>query len=568
MRETRADLVQHVGGAPSATQRALIERCVQLTLRVAAMDRKFTQAGTMTETDTAHYLAWSGALSRALRDLGTKGRGATCTKPSGAPRQPCGRSMSASVMTIIEALDDPALFASHFRGSTWMAWRVFLKALFALEMDATELALFQAHTGRVEAPTAAFKEAGLVIGRRGGKSRVLALAAVFLGVFSDYEPHLAPGERATIAVIAADRRQARSIFRFAHGLLHAVPMLAAMIEDETQETITLQNRVVIEIHTASFRVTRGYTFAAVLADETAFWRSDDSANPDVEIFAALRPGLATLPGAMLLNASSPYRKRGVLWSTFSRHYGKDDARVLVWKATSLEMNPSLDPTIVAEAFEDDPDAAAAEYGAEFRNDLSDYVPRAVVDAATVIGRFEIPPMHGQSYIAFVDPSGGTGADSMTIAIAHMEREIAILDAVREVRPPFSPETVTTDFTTLLKSYWIDKLVGDRYAGEWPRERFRVHGIEYALSEAPKSEIYQSFLPALNSRRVELLNLPRLATQLCGLERRTSRSGRDSIDHAPGAHDDIANVVAGALLLAKLPPPQGTRILRNFNIMGR
>ena len=74
-------------------------------------------------------------------------------------------------------------------------------------------------------------------------------------------------------------------------------------------------------------------------------------------------------------------------------------------------------------------------------------------------------------------------------------------------------------------------------------------ITYNLSEQPKSEIYQNVLPLLNSRRVELLDLSRLHSQLCGLERRTARSGRDSIDHAPGAHDDIANSVAGALLLA-------------------
>jgi hypothetical protein len=41
----------------------------------------------------------------------------------------------------------------------------------------------------------------------------------------------------------------------------------------------------------------------------------------------------------------------------------------------------------------------------------------------------------------------------------------------------------------------------------------------------------------------------LANQLCGLERRTARGGRDSIDHAPGAHDDLANCVAGAIVSA-------------------
>jgi hypothetical protein len=92
-------------------------------------------------------------------------------------------------------------------------------------------------------------------------------------------------------------------------------------------------------------------------------------------------------------------------------------------------------------------------------------------------------------------------------------------------------------------------VGDRYAGEWPREAFRKLGIEYEPSEKPKSLLYGEALPLLNAGRCELLDLPRLIAQFCGLERRTARGGRDSIDHAPGAHDDTANAVAGALVLA-------------------
>jgi hypothetical protein len=388
----------------------------------------------------------------------------------------------------------------------------------------------------------------VVVGRRGGKSRILALAATYLAAFFDYSTYLAPGEVATVAVIAADRKQARTIFRFIIALMRAVTPLAAMIEDETAEAIRLSNRVTIEIHTASFRVTRGYTFAAVLADETVFWRDENSANPDVEIFRALRPGLSTIPGAMLLNASSPYRKTGVLYTSFQRHFGRDGARVLVWRGTTVEMNPSIDPDIIAEAYGDDPASAAAEYRAEFRDDIAEFVPRSVIDACTVLGRVELPPIAGVYYTAFVDPSGGT-ADSMTLAIAHAEREVGVLDAMREMRPPFSPETVVAEFAALLKYYRITRVSGDRYAGEWPRERFRERGIEYEPSDRPKGEIYRDTLPLLNSRKVELLDLPRLATQFVGLERRTARGGRDLIDHAPGAHDDMANAAAGALLVA-------------------
>jgi len=129
----------------------------------------------------------------------------------------------------------------------------------------------------------------------------------------------------------------------------------------------------------------------------------------------------------------------------------------------------------------------------------------------------------------------------------------VLDVVREVCPPFSPEQVVTDFAALLTRYRVRRVVGDRYAGEWPREQFRKHGLSYDVAERPKSDLYRDLLPGLTSGTLELLDHPRLIAQLCGLERRTARGGRDSIDHAPGGHDDLANAVAGALLAAVRAP---------------
>jgi hypothetical protein len=128
-------------------------------------------------------------------------------------------------------------------------------------------------------------------------------------------------------------------------------------------------------------------------------------------------------------------------------------------------------------------------------------------------------------------------------------KINILDAIREIKPPFSPEAVCEEFATLLKSYRISKVCGDRYAGEWPREQFRKNGINYETSDKSRSELYIELLPLINSRAVDLLDSDRLTTQLVSLERRTARSGRDSVDHPPGGHDDIANAVAGALCRA-------------------
>jgi hypothetical protein len=226
--------------------------------------------------------------------------------------------------TILHAIDDPQLFAPWFKDcATWASWFTFLRALFALPLADHEMALFRECTGRSEPPTSPATEGWLICGRRSGKSFMLALVAVYLAAFHQYRQYLASGERGTVMVIACDRRQARTIFRYIGGLLTMVPMLARMVERSTADAFDLNNDVSIEVAVASFRSVRGYTVVAALLDELAFWPTDESANPDSEIIAAIRPAMATIPNAMLLCASSPYAQRGALFTAFKAHYGKD-----------------------------------------------------------------------------------------------------------------------------------------------------------------------------------------------------------------------------------------------------
>ena len=89
---------------------------------------------------------------------------------------------------------------------------------------------------------------------------------------------------------------------------------------------------------------------------------------------------------------------------------------------------------------------------------------------------------------------------MTLAIGHSQpvdgkdRSIAVLDAIREIRAPFSPEDAVAEFTILLKSYGIRAVRGDRYAAEWVSESFKKQGIDYRHADLSKSEIYRDFLP--------------------------------------------------------------------------
>lgn len=237
-----------------------------------------------------------------------------------------------AAITILDCMRDRNLFGRSFRGDSWEAWKSFLAALFALPMTEEQLTIFRECTQRETPPEDGTNEAWLVCGRRSGKSRIMALCAVYLAVFHDWSEFLASGERGTLMVIAGDRKQARSIMRFCLGLLKC-PMLRPLVEREQRgEIIDLTNRISIEIHTCSFRSVRGYTCVAALLDKLAFWPMEESTCPDTEVIAAIKPSMATVPGAMLICASSPYGRRGALWDNYRQHFGKADSNKLVASA--------------------------------------------------------------------------------------------------------------------------------------------------------------------------------------------------------------------------------------------
>ena len=176
-----------------------------------------------------------------------------------------------------------------------------------------------------------------------------------------------------LPIMAASTVQATQAFNFVSGIFTTAESLKGLLENETNDTISLASGVDITIRPASFRTIRGMTALAAIGDEIAFWRADDSANPDTEILRALRPALATT-GGLLAAISSPHAKRGELYTTFKRHFGPaGHPSILVAKAPSRTMNPSLSQRVVDRAYEEDPEAASAEYGAEFRGDLAIFV---------------------------------------------------------------------------------------------------------------------------------------------------------------------------------------------------
>jgi hypothetical protein len=451
-------------------------------------------------------------------------------------------------------------------GSTWASWRVVAKVLDGLPLDAEDQRLYEQCTGRTRPPAEPPGEFHAICGRRSGKSRLASVLAIRA---ASRRYQLAPGERAIVGVAASDRTQAKILYDYAsepfrdsadlRGKVHrGWQALAQLVTRRTRFALDLQTGVSLEVRTADYGTIRGKTYALVIADELAFWSRDDGTNPASEVLNAVRPGLATLNG-QLVGISSPFAKSGPLWDVYDRYFGKDDDRVLVWRAPSRVMNPTLPERIVLDALERDETSARAEWLAEFRDDLSTYISSDAIRAVVNSGRGEYAPLAAPlaecDYLAFCDPATGGGTDSMALAIAHVEQEsdgrfIAVVDLVREVRPPFNPEDVTRDFAAIVRTFDIAAVRGDRFAGGWTEAAFARSGVKYEPSPLTKSEIYLGMLSLINSRQVELPDIPRLVTQLSGLQRRVGSGGRESVDHAPraGAHDDLANCAAGAAVL--------------------
>lgn len=455
------------------------------------------------------------------------------------------------LITIREALEDDALLGKALPGDTWLPHRALLIAAMGEELTAAERTVFTAITGREREPMEQVDELVAVLGRRAGKTRSAGTLAAFVACLCDHA-YLAAGERAVIPILAGSTIQAANSFQAVLGVIEESPLLSKQVETSNTETIKLSNRCDLVVRTASFRTIRGLTSPLVCADEVSTWYNDEhSANADVEILNAARPALGTT-GGLLYMYSSPWAKRGELWTAYRKNFGPNgDPTVLVAKGPSRTFNPTLPQRVVDRAYDKDAFRAAAEYGAEFRDGISQLLTADIIDAAIDHGTVERPPEDGENYVAFVDPSGGSN-DSFTLAIAHGEKTVAVIDAIRERKPPFSPEAVVSDFCDLLALYRIKHVTGDRYAGEWPREQFRKRGVEYRLSQKTASEIFNAAVPLFNSKTIAITESATVVRELAALERRTSRGGRDQIGHPPGGHDDVAVSVCGAALLAVKP----------------
>src|SRR4029453_3564358 len=140
------------------------------------------------------------------------------------------------------------------------------------------------------------------------------------------------------------------------------------------------------------------------------------------------------------------------------------------------------------------------------------------------------PEAGREYRAFFDGSGGRH-DAATFAVGHLDTDgNAVVDLVRRIEPPFSPADAVDEFASVCRDYCVPKVIGDQYAAALNADLWEERGIRYEPCRFNRSQLYLSLVGPINQERVRMPRLAILQQELRQLQRRKTRSGRESVDH--------------------------------------
>jgi hypothetical protein len=456
-------------------------------------------------------------------------------------------------MNIIKATLDRKLFrpflADGGKLATWQNWGTVLRVIYGLNLAPKRKEFVKKATGRdIDKLPKDFKTVLLLVGRRGGKSKISGLIAAYEACLSGREKSLSKGEIGLVSVVAPTRLQSTIIKSYIRSAL-STPMLEQEIVREDKWSFELANGVHIQILSGSFQSVRGFTQLCVIVDECCFFHlsEEGKVRSDIELVRAIRPALATT-GGRLIAISTKYTKKGWAYGRWKKCFGNNRAQTLVVDAPSKLMNPTLDQAIIDAAIAEDRTAAMSEFMNQWREDIVVFLPIEVIEGVVKTNRFQLLPKPRTQYFGFVDISGGRSDDG-ALAIGHKEEGKVVEDFCKRYKAPYSPYSVVGDMAVNCRKYGIRRVIGDNYSAEFVAEAFRRNHIGYQKCKLPKSQLYLELLPTVCSGKIELLDDEFAVRQLGNLERRTRSGGKDSIDHPTGGHDDVANVIAGLSFVA-------------------
>lgn len=417
---------------------------------------------------------------------------------------------------------------------------------------------------------------------------------------------LAKGQNAVIPLVAQDERAVGELKGYIEGNLQQLeepdcdcgPHWPAVFQQTTGqaraivgEEIRTAWQVVFRIYPPKRNSLRAMTALAGALDEIAHWETGEGAyNQDKAIVKAFRGRFATLARlkATRWMVSSPDLEEGVLWEEFK---ARASTRALVVQAATWELHPpGSTPAAPTQEWldreqEKDPEAFAAECGAQFRKHGGDnvFLDARAVDRNVTRGVTRRAPVAGNEHAAWIDAA--FKRDRFSVSVAHAQRagEVrkVVQDACRHWTPekarrgskpvPLDHEPIVEEIVTeYLRPFGCDTVHGDQHCDVVLAKEFRKHGITFILvpaSKGEKFEAYKNLRAALNADLVELLDDPVTIRDLKGLVRKDTPDGYTvSAPKRRSAYDDASTPVSR--LVKKLLPLTDRVDLSELNASAR
>jgi len=465
----------------------------------------------------------------------------------------------------VSLIEDPLLI--NFRLSP--AKKVILKCISGIPLTQTEEQIFREMAQGnppLPSPNQRWREIWIIGGRGGGKSILTCSIAILTATAIDFSPYIRTGELITIPIIVPHSQDADQDMAYLEGMLDQSPLLRRELDgDPVMKKIRFSNRRVIEIFTCQKRGKniRGRTIPLAIMEEAAYMEYEGKV-VDHDILRAIRPGLARIPGSLLLVITSPSAKQGMVWETYRRADQFADS-ILVLKAPTLLLNPDFDPAIIEEERKRDPENARCEYDAEFLEVVESFLPSDLIDSCArdatdhhITLRKYNPNI--TSYIAVTDVA--FRADTWTYCILHKEMgeytSRIVLDYIQGFtgtkKHPIDIHFATKEIARVCRQYHVYEIYGDHYAADPIRTALRRQGLLYNpiyISPDYKRSMYSNLKILIEQELLSLLDHPPSIAELKSLQIIFSPSGQWQIKSPKGATEDYASILAlGSYLLSK------------------
>lgn len=450
--------------------------------------------------------------------------------------------------------------------------------LFQLETRMmTEVELYEYMTGKpyVKNVPGLISDVDLIIGRRGGKSSISAILALFAAIKENWKPYLSKTPHATVLILSHGKEFSQEILEIIRELVNQSPILSRLMNKKkknTQSTFNLQvpffgmlegkriieySRVKIKVGAASKRTTRGEAVCFSLNDEIAFWRSDEKhAEKDDDIIRAIRPSMGQFKGkAMMIKLSSPGIKQGILYNEYQNRFELPPS-FAVFKAPSWVWNNMLEDKFLNTEYALDPAGFASEYRSDFVDSLSDFISAEQVDMCVLKKTDSLPPEPRKTdvvYTAAIDAAFKGDRFAFTIMgwMGARLKQYVVKTWQGNRREPVKAKEVAQYISNICRDYGVSRVHADQYAFQPLKEIFEQYGL--TLIETPftpnfKKQIFFNLKSMIHNLKIDLLDHPITISEIKQLQVEQSSTGMVRIGHPPGGHDDCADVTAIASYL--------------------